>query len=125
MRFFIDVKSATVVYKNMILPMIEYGDIFLVGTNLENRKKFQILQNKGLRCVLNMDKDTSRRELHGEGKILQLKHRRELHLLSYMYDMSRVPSKLKRTRKVGVKTRSQNKKLQRIRKTNNSLVNEK
>ena len=65
------------------------------------------------------------RELHGEGKILQLKHRRELHLLSYMYDMSRVPSKLKRTRKVGVKTTSQNKKLQRIRKTNNSLVNEK
>ena len=76
MRYFLDVKAATLVYKNMILPIIEYGDIFLVGTTAENRKKLQILQNKGLRCALR-EQDTSIDELQ------RLKYRRDQHLLSY------------------------------------------
>ena len=55
---FLNTKAATLVYKNMILPVIKYGDIFLVGATVENRKKLQILQNKGLRCALNRDIET-------------------------------------------------------------------
>ena len=60
------------VYKNMILPELEYGDIFMLGTSVSNRKTLQTLQNKGLRCALNKDRDTSRDELHAEADLHQL-----------------------------------------------------
>ena len=47
MHYLLNTKAAVLVYKNMILPMLEYGDIFLVGATAENRKRLQILQNKG------------------------------------------------------------------------------
>ena len=55
----------------MILPVIEYGDVFLVGATVENRKKLQILQNKGLRCALNRDIETSIDDLHSEAELLR------------------------------------------------------
>ena len=45
-------------------------------------------------------------DLHVEGKLLKLKYRSEQHLLNFMYDQSRVPSNLKKTKAEGVKTRS-------------------
>ena len=116
MRYFLDVRAATLVYKNMILPMLEYGDIFLVGSLLEDRKKLQVLQNKELRCVLNKDRDTSTVELHEEAKLMKLKYRRERHLLNYMFDMAQNKANLKNTKRSGVKTRSSNKKLLKIRR---------
>ena len=94
MRFFLDTKAATLIYKNMILPVLEYGDIFMVSTSVENRKRLQILQNKGLRCALNKDRTTSREELHTEADLLQLKQRRDIHMLSYMYEMYLVQVKI-------------------------------
>ena len=116
MRSFLNTQAATLVYKNMILPILEYGDIFMVGTSVTNRKRLQILQNKGLRCALNKDKLTSREELHAEAELLQLKHRRNIHMLSFMYDMSKIGGNIAKPREEGVKTRSQYKKLFRIRK---------
>ena len=49
MCFFLDKKAAVLVYKNMILPILEYEDIFMVGTSVENRRRLQVLQNKGIR----------------------------------------------------------------------------
>ena len=109
MRFFLDSKSATLVYKNMILPMLEYGDIFLVGTSIENKKKLQILQNKSLRCALGVDKYTSKIEVHKEAKLHQLKHRREMHLLCHMYDVSHMCHQLQKRRGEGMRTGSHNK----------------
>ena len=45
------------VYKSMLLPILEYGDVFLSATigpcaTVVNRKRLQLLQNKGLRCAL-------------------------------------------------------------------------
>ena len=88
MRGFLNSKAAIFIYTNMILPMIEYGDIFLSGATAENCKKLQILQNKGLRCALRKDKFESVSELHKAGKIMRLKHRRTQHCLSHMYVMS-------------------------------------
>ena len=116
MRYLLNTKAAVLVYKNMILPMLEYGDIFLVGATAENRKKLQILQNKGLRCALSKDRYASVTDLHEEARLLRSKSRREQHLLSYMYDMSQIGTNLKGERKVGVRTRSQNKKLMKIKK---------
>ena len=52
MRGFLSTKAALMVYKNMMLPVLEYGDVFLTAATLLNRKRLQILQNKGLRCAL-------------------------------------------------------------------------
>ena len=118
MRYFLNTKAALLVYKNMILPMLEYGDIFMVGATAENRKKLQVLQNKGLRCALKKEKNSSVSELHSEGKVMRLKYRRTQHMLNYMYDMSKTKSNLQCRSKEGVKTRSQNKKLIKIKKPN-------
>ena len=104
------------VYKNMLLPMLEYGDIFLTSATAENRKKLQTLQNKGLRCALMRDKDTSTDELHGEVKLLRLKYGREHHLLNCMYDVSEVESNIKTRDKTGVQTRSSNQTLLKFRR---------
>ena len=39
MRYFLDTKAANLVYKNMILPILEYGDIFMLGASAENRRR--------------------------------------------------------------------------------------
>ena len=116
MRFFLDTKAALLVYKNMILPLLEYGDIFLVGTSVANRKKLQVLQNKGLRCALNKDRTESRDELHAEADLLRLKQRRDIHMLNYMFDVSQTRKAIVKPRDEGVKTRSHNKKMFRLRK---------
>ena len=116
MRFFLDTKAALLVYKNMILPLLEYGDIFLEGVSVENRRKLQVLQNKGLRSALQKDRFTSTVDLHAAAKIGKLNDRRGQHVLSYMFDMAQTRGNLKTIRESGVKTRSQNKKLVKIRK---------
>ena len=118
MRYFLDVRAATLIYKTMILPIMEYGDIFLVGATAENRKKLQTLQNKGLRCALRRDIEVSTDELHRQAKLKKLKIRREQHLLSHMFDMANSGKHLKKPRSRGVKTRSQNKKILKTNKPN-------
>ena len=116
MRSFLDTRAATLVYKNMILPILEYGDIFMVGTSAENRRRLQVLQNKGLCCALNTDTDTSIKELHTKANLLQLRHSRGIHLLTHMYDQAKHVRNLKVRKEGGVKTRSQNKRLLKMKK---------
>ena len=116
MRLFLDTKAATLVYKNMILPMIEYGDIFLTSATVANRRKLQVLQNKGLCCAFKRDMDTSVVELHKVAKLSKLKHRREGYLMVHMFDMAQDKSKFKKRVSEGVQTRSSNNKMLRIRK---------
>ena len=88
MRSFLNTKSALLVYKSMLLPLLEYGDIFLRSATVENMKKLQVLQNKGLRCALKKDKDASTDEMHDDVNLLKLRYRREQHMLYFMLDMS-------------------------------------
>ena len=118
MRRFLNLKAAVLVYKNMLLPVIEHGDIFLPAATADKRKKLQTLQNKGLRCALGRDRFTSSHELHVEAKLLKLKYRRDEHILNYMYSKSFDSTMLKKPRTVGVCTRSQKKKLFKVRKPN-------
>ena len=53
MRNFLNEWAAMLVYKSMMLPIIKYGDVLLSATTIKNRKRLQVLQNKGLRCALN------------------------------------------------------------------------
>ena len=105
MRGFLSTKASMLVYKSMLLPILEYGDIFLSAATKCNRKKLQTLQNKGLRCALNKGLETSSVALHKEAGVLKLQFRREQHLMNFMFDWSRDPSKLKTKTGKGVTTR--------------------
>ena len=109
MRGFLSTKAALMVYKGMLLPILEYGDIFLVGTSATNRKRLQVLQNKGLRCALGRDHDSNVRDLHNDANLLKLKFRREQHILNYMYDFAQVEGNIRPKSKSSIKTRSSNK----------------
>ena len=116
MRNFLNVEAAVMVYKSMILPLLEYGDIFLSSTSLDNRKKLQVLQNKGLRCALGREATSSSSEIHGEVNLLKLKFRREQHLLNFMHDWAQDPKRLKVKPSGGVQTRSHRKKMLYVKK---------
>ena len=101
---FLSSEAAVLVYKNMILPMIEYGDIFLTAASKENRGKLQVLQNKALRAALQVDKYYDTADLHSEVGLSKLKTRREQHLLTFMFSV-KGSSRLRRVnRRVGVRT---------------------
>ena len=116
MRSFLNTKAALMVYKNMMLPILEYGDIFLSATTNVNRQRLQVLQNKGLRCALGRDLETSTDDLHAEARLLQLKYRREQHLLNFMYDQAQDVNKLQVKNVLAIRTRSSNKKLLKVKR---------
>ena len=89
---FLTNKAALLVYKNMILPILEYGDIYLMSATKENRSKMQKLQNKALKCALDKEKRYSTNKLHKEAKLNKLKHRRKLHLLQHPYHFISPPN---------------------------------
>ena len=93
----------------MILPILEYGDIFLSAATAKNRKKLQILQNKGLRCALGQPIEVGSDELHAEANLLKLKYRRELHLINHMYGVANKDGNLLLRNVEAVVTRSQKK----------------
>ena len=116
MRSFLNTRAALMVYKNMMLPMLEYGDVFLTATTCVNRKRLQTLQNKGLRCALNKGIETSTDDLHGEANLLKLVYRREQHLLNFMFDLAQIPTMCQTRASGQVSTRSSKKKLMRVKR---------
>ena len=116
MRSFLTIRAAILVYKSMLLPILEYGDIFLSAASALNRKKLQTLQNKGLRCALNKGLDCSCADLHTEVGLLKLEHRREQHLLNFMFDWAKDKDNVKKRPSYSIKTRSSKKKLLKLKK---------
>ena len=118
MRGFLSTKAALLVYKATILPILEYGDIFLSATSVQNRKCLQVLQNKGLRCAFGKGIETRTTELHSEAKLLKLKYRREQHLLNFMYDMAQASKNVKSRQTSSIQTRSAKKVLLKSKRPN-------
>ena len=111
-RRFVNAKAALNIYKNMILPILEYGDILLCSLNINQKKRLQTLQNKALKCALGLDPFTDTEDVHRLAKLETLQVRRDLHTLQLMYKQSAFPFlwKKKRARKCGATTRSSSKK---------------
>ena len=83
MRRFLNQQAALLVYKNMILPILEYGNVFFSALSILTRKKMQTVQNKALRIALNCR--DSKKELHATAKLQELKCRRRSHLLQFIF----------------------------------------
>ena len=100
----------------MILPLVEYGDIYISSATKGNRKKLQILQNKALRCALQKYSQFNSNELHKEAKLSKLKTRRKIHLLLHMFQISQMPNFKGWRKKIRINTRGNTKKLMKTKK---------
>ena len=104
-RQYLTVKSSILVYKNFILPVIEYGSILYMTSNKKLLDRLQTIQNFGLKCCLQVNKRTDTYLIHKSCNINYLKDRRECQLLKAMFLREKEEEyKLKRTE--GVQTRS-------------------
>ena len=118
MRSFLTKKAALLVYKNMILPLLEYGDIFLSSLSQNTKNKLQVLQNKGLRLALLADKRESTKPLHEEATLQKLKVRRKVHTLQFLFRKKADRKLFARIPRRGTVTRSAKKINFKIRKPN-------
>ena len=96
-RNYLSEYAAIMLYKQMILPFIEYAGFMLVACNLEDRRELQKSQNDALRlCLRAKVSDRIRIEdLHTKCKIVSLEQRRRTQLLLLMYKKSKDLSLLK------------------------------
>ena len=51
-RYLVDRKSAILIYKPTVLPLLDYVGLVLLTCNIGVRKDLQILQNNALRLCL-------------------------------------------------------------------------
>ena len=84
-RRYIDFNTAITIYKTMILPVLEYGDVAYDNTDTNLLKKLQVLQNRALRICLNRQEHIPTVILHRECKIAKLESRRIAHLRMFMF----------------------------------------
>ena len=96
------------VYKQTILPIIDYAGFLLISCNKEIKHDFQVLQNDVLRicCMSKIADRISIRELHVKCKIINLEQRMRIQLLWLMFLLSRDTKFLRVPNRV---TRSANK----------------
>ena len=85
-RKYIDVHTSLILYKSMILPHFDYGDIIYAASSQENLNELQILQNKCLRLCTKSAFDININQLHNLSKTSLLSDRRNTHLLNLMYN---------------------------------------
>ena len=117
MKYFLTKQAALMVYKNMILPILEYGDILLSSLSSCTRKRMQIMQNKALRMIFDKDRRESKKTLHKEASLDELKVRRKLHTLQFIF-RKKSDKKLLVRSSLGRKTRSSKKLMFKLRKPN-------
>ena len=73
------------IYKSMILPYIDYGDIIYASTNQLNLRKIQSLQNRCLKICLGLRHTTPTQNLSSSAQVAHLNKRRTAHLRNYMF----------------------------------------
>lgn len=71
--------------KSMILPYFDYGCIFLSSSTSNNLSKLQLLQNRILRCVLNLPRSTSVKQMHKLCGILTINDRIKYNQIKFIF----------------------------------------
>ena len=96
-RKYVDIRTALLIYKQAVLPLIEYAGFVLVSCTIGQRYDLQVLQNNALRLCKRyhlLDRIDINR-LHLECKVLGLEQRRRKQLLRIMYMHSRDVNNIK------------------------------
>ena len=96
-RKYLTRNASIVIFKTMILSLIEYGDIIYAGTSQNNLTKIGNLFYRGLRICDNSNNKMSKEILCNECHIAPLDVRREMHLLLFMHKKTDTDSLLKKS----------------------------
>ena len=73
------------IYKSMIVPYFDYGDVLYANSNAEGLDKLQRLRNRYLKICKSFDMRFSRDELHRVTKCPKLLNRREAHINNFVF----------------------------------------
>ena len=86
-RKYLNEKAAVVIYKQTILPLIDYAGFLLLSCGISERSDLQKMQNDILRicCKITMNDHVSIKDLHKRCKIISLEQRMQKQLLWLMY----------------------------------------
>lgn len=84
-RCYLTTDAAIKIYKSMVLPYFDYGDVLLVSTNITSLNKLQKLQNRGLRICLRCNERQPVHLLHTTTNVPMLINRRKTHLRNFMF----------------------------------------
>lgn len=95
-------KTSLMIFKAMVLPYLEYGSSVLLSCTQAERKKFQYLQNRGLKKALNKCSLFNTRLLHKEARFADWETRARLSccrlMFKYKYNQDLVESNRTNTR---------------------------
>ena len=80
-----NVQSATSVYKTMVLPYFDYGDIAYMSAKIPEVEKLDRLHIRGLRICFKIQGKIEEKDLFTMGNISNLNNRRKVHIRNYMY----------------------------------------
>ena len=97
-KYYITEDAALKIYKSMIMPYLDYGDILFMNANVKRVKKLQTLQNRALK-ICHDGPNVPIDMLHQSAQIPKLIPRRISHLLNFMYK-NRSNKKILNTRDV-------------------------
>ena len=84
-RRYLNVQSALSIYKTMILPYFDYGDITYMSSKTPEVKKLDRYHIRGIRICFKIQGKIDDIELFRMGKISNLENRRTVHLRNYMF----------------------------------------
>ena len=84
-RKYITSQAAIQIYKAMVIPYFDYGDILYHYTSNRLLDKLQKLQNRGLRICFGPGMGMSTDDMHREASISKLFDRRVAHIYTFMY----------------------------------------
>ena len=87
-RQYLTFEACNLIFKTMVLSLIEYGDIVYSGTALLNLNKIDRLFYRGLRICMGNNGIYDREDLCNECKLSNLSKRRDLHILLFMHKQS-------------------------------------
>lgn len=87
-RHSLSAKTALQSYKTMILPIIDYGDIFLQNKSSKYMSKLQTIQNRCIRTISKLPRLTNTKEEEKMLELLPLNERRALHTLQFAHELT-------------------------------------
>ena len=85
LRRYITPMTAIRIYKSMVIPYLDYGDVLYHYSSNRLLDKLQKLQNRGLKICFGHGTGMSTDELHIEAVISKLHERRISHICTFMF----------------------------------------
>ena len=84
-RRYLDTDTSLELYKTMIMPVMDYGDIIYAGASNVTLDKLQRIQNRALKICLNVNHYLPTILLHQEANVPNITARRSCHLANYIF----------------------------------------